>query len=265
MTAWRHLWSRLSGLQRLAAGLALVGCGLGAVLLLTSAAQAQSLNLDLSGAGGGSLTGRIVQILAITTVLTLAPSILLMMTCFLRIIIVLSFVRTALGIQQVPPNQVVVSLALFLTFFVMSPVFERAYTDGIRPLVNEEIDEFEAFRRASKPFHTFMMHQTSPRDLQLFLDIGHIAQPPTPDAVPLQALIPAFMISEIKRAFEMGFLLFLPFLIIDMVVSSVLMAMGMMMLPPATVAMPFKIIFFVLVDGWYLVAGSLAKSFGTID
>ncbi len=225
---------------------------------------AQSMSINL-GDGGGSMTGRMLQLLALLTVLSLAPSILIMVTCYTRIIIVLSFLRTAMGIQQVPPNTVLISLALFLTFFVMEPVFDRCYTDGIKPLIAEEIDEVEAFKRMAKPLHDFMIRQTSDRDLQLFMELSRT--PPVTDhnALPLQVVIPAFMISEIKRAFEIGFLLFLPFLIIDMVVSSILMAMGMVMLPPTMVALPFKIIFFVIVDGWYLVAGSLAKSFGTFD
>ncbi|MEI6986505.1 MAG: flagellar type III secretion system pore protein FliP, partial [Rhodospirillaceae bacterium] len=186
-------------------------------MLVPSGAAAQNLSLDLGG-GGGSMTGRIVQLLGLITVLSLAPSILIMMTCFTRIIIVLSFLRTAMGIQQVPPNTVIVSLAMFLTFFVMSPVFERCYTDGIRPLINEEIDEMEAFKRTVKPLHAFMLHQTSEHDLQLFLDLARIGKVADATAIPLQVLIPAFMISEVKRGFEIGFLLFLPFLIIDMVV-----------------------------------------------
>jgi flagellar biosynthetic protein FliP len=233
------------------------------VALAASPALAQRMTFDMAEAGG-STTGRIVQLLGLVTVLSVAPSILIMMTSFTRIIIVLSFLRSALGIQQVPPNTVLVSLAMFLTFFIMSPVLERAYTQGIQPLMNEEIDEMEAFRRTMQPIREFMLHHTHERELQLFMDIGHIANVTDPQQTPLQALIPAFMISEIKRAFEIGFLLFLPFLIIDMVVSSILMSMGMMMLPPTMVAIPFKIIFFVLVDGWYLLAGSLARSFGTV-
>ena len=227
-------------------------------------ALAQSLSLNLGG-DGGSMTGRVLQLLALLTVLSLAPSILIMVTCFTRIIIVLSFLRTAMGIQQVPPNTVLVSLALFLTFFIMQPVFERCYTEGIKPLIEEQIDEIEAFKRTIKPLHAFMIRQTSDHDIQLFMELSHTKPVEDRAAVPLQVVIPAFMISEIKRAFEIGFLLFLPFLIIDMVVGAILMAMGMMMLPPTMVAMPFKIIFFVIVDGWYLVAGSLAKSFGTYE
>ena len=258
--------TRLSRGRLVLAGLALAALFAGLLWLLVPAgALAQSVTLDLSGGGGGTMSGRIVQLLGLLTVLTLAPSILIMMTCFTRIIIVLSFLRTAMGIQQVPPNTVLTSLALFMTFFIMAPVFERCYSDGIKPLIAEEIDEVEAFKRTVKPLQTFMLRQTSEHDLQLFMDISRTAPVKEPSAFPLQVVIPAFMISEIKRAFEIGFLLFLPFLIIDMVVGSILMAMGMMMLPPTMVATPFKIIFFVIVDGWYLVAGSLAKSFGTFD
>ena len=231
--------------------------------VLAGPALAQSLTFDM-GETGGSTTGRIVQMVALITVLSLAPSILIMMTAFTRIVIVLSFLRQALGIQQVPPNTVLVSLAMFLTFFIMAPVLERSYTQGIDPLIKEEISEAEAFTRTLLPFREFMLRHTNEKDLKLFVDMARIDKIEEPIATPMQVLVPAFMISEIKRAFEIGFLLFLPFLIIDMVVSSILMSMGMMMLPPTMVAIPFKIIFFVLVDGWYLIAGSLARSFGTL-
>jgi flagellar biosynthesis protein FliP len=240
----------------------------GAVLALGLAsaagpAPAQSLTFDL-GDAGPTATGRVIQLVALMTVLTLAPSILIMMTAFTRIIIVLSFLRQALGVQQVPPNTVVVSLAVFLTFFIMMPVFEQSYHQGVEPLIKEQIDEIEAFKRTMAPIRAFMLRHTHERELQLFMDISRTPTAAQPDDIPLQVLVPSFMISEIKRAFEIGFLLFLPFLIIDMVVSSILMSMGMMMLPPTLVAIPFKIIFFVLVDGWYLIAGSLARSFGTL-
>jgi flagellar biosynthetic protein FliP len=238
----------------------MIGVGLG---LSAGPALAQSLTFDL-GDAGGTATGRIVQTIGLITVLSLAPSILIMMTAFTRIVIVLSFLRNALGVQQVPPTTVMMSLALFLTFFVMAPVFERSYTQGIQPLMNQEIDEMEAFRRTVAPLRDFMLHHTSEKDLRLFMDMARLQNVQEPNDMPLHVLVPAFMISEIKRGFEIGFLLFLPFLIIDMVVSSILMSMGMMMLPPTMVAIPFKIIFFVLVDGWYLIAGSLARSFGTL-
>lgn len=225
-------------------------------------AAAQNLTLDL-GETGGSATGRIVQLLGLITVLTLAPSILIMMTSFTRIVIVLSFLRTALGIQQVPPTPVLISLALFLTFFIMAPVFQRSYTEGIEPLMAEDIDEFEAVTRAARPLKEFMLKNTQEKELQLFADMARLENLTGPDDLPLYVVIPAFMISELKRAFEIGFLLFLPFLIIDMVVASILMSMGMMMLPPTMVGIPFKIIFFVLVDGWYLITGSLVRSFAT--
>ena len=236
----------------------------GAVALLITLAEpaaAQQLNLDFGQ--GGEATGRIIQIIALVTVLSLAPSLLVMVTSFVRILIVLSFVRTAMGTQQTPPNQILISLALFLTMFIMMPTFEKAYDTGIRPLIEEDIDEFEAFNRASVPFRDFMMKHVREKDLQLFVDIsGAKDDEVRADNMPLRILIPAYMISEIRRAFEIGFLVFVPFLIIDMVVASVLMAMGMMMLPPIIIALPFKVIFFVLVDGWFMIVGSLVRSFG---
>lgn len=223
---------------------------------------AQVLSLDMAGSDQpGTVTGRVVQMLGLLTVLSLAPSILIMMTSFTRIIVVLSFLRSAIGLQQTPPNTVMVSLALFMTFFIMGPVFEKSYNDGIKPLVNEEIDEVDAFKRATDPFKIFMLKHTREKDLKLFMDAAKITDVSKPEAVPLQVVIPSFMISELRRAFEIGFMLFLPFLVIDIVTSSILMAMGMMMLPPIVISLPFKIIFFVLVDGWNLVCGSLVKSF----
>jgi flagellar biosynthetic protein FliP len=232
----------------------------GAVLLAGPAA-AQSLSLEL-GEGEGSATGRILQLVALVTVLSLAPSILVMVTSFTRIVVVLSFLRSALGIQQTPPNSVLISLALFLTLFVMMPTLEQVYEEAVQPLVNEEIDELTALELAAAPVRTFMLGHVREQDLRLFMDMAGTESVEGPEATPLRALIPAFMISELRRAFEIGFLLFLPFLIIDMVVASILMSMGMMMLPPVMISLPFKLIFFVLVDGWYLVAGSLVASYG---
>jgi len=234
-----------------------------AIALLMSGDQvfAQSFNLDL-GQEGGESTARIVQLVALITVLSLAPSILVMMTSFVRIIIVLSFLRTAMGTQQTPPNQVLVSLALFLTAFIMMPTFQQAYDNGIEPLIAGQIDEFDAFERSVQPFRVFMMRHVREQDLELFVDISNTPAEEVREEMPMRVLIPAFMISELRRAFEIGFLIFVPFLIIDMVVASVLMAMGMMMLPPIIIALPFKIIFFVLVDGWFIIAGSLVQSFG---
>ena len=263
MSLGRPRSARLFCARRLTGALALALCVGVAVALFAGPTLAQSMTFDL-GDAGGTATGRIVQMIALVTVLSLAPSILIMMTAFTRIVIVLSFLRSALGVQQVPPTTVMMSLAMFLTFFVMAPVFERCYTQGIQPLMNQEIDEVEAFKRTAAPLRDFMLHHTGEKDLRLFLDMARIQNVEQASDTPLHVLVPAFMISEIKRGFEIGFLLFLPFLIIDMVVSSILMSMGMMMLPPTMVAIPFKIIFFVLVDGWYLIAGSLARSFGTL-
>ena len=238
--------------------------GLFFILLLgvISPADAQTLSLDLAGDGGGSSTARIIQIILLITVISIAPSILVMVTSFTRIIIVLSFLRTALGTQQTPPNQVLVSLALFLTAFIMMPTFEKAYDDGILPLIQEKISEEEGIRLTAEPFRTFMLANVREKDLDLFAQMVPNLKIETSADTPYQVLIPAFMISELKRSFEIGFLLFVPFLIIDMVISSILMAMGMMMLPPVVISLPFKIVFFVVVDGWYMLAGSLVHSFG---
>jgi flagellar biosynthetic protein FliP len=239
----------------------LVAVGLAALLAaLASPALGQSLSVDLGD--GASATGRIVQIIALLTILSLAPSILIMVTSFTRIIVVLSFLRNAMGVQQTPPNAVLISLALFLTAFVMAPTLEQSYRDGIAPLMENRISEEEAFNRSMQPVHSFMMRHVREQDLNLFMNVAQTPATETAEATPLRSLIPAFMISELRRAFEIGFLLFIPFLIIDMVVASVLMSMGMMMLPPVMISLPFKLIFFVLVDGWYLVAGSLIQSYG---
>ena len=231
----------------------------GLFLVLPDGAAAQAINIDLNGEG--TATGQIVRLVLLVTVLSLAPSILVMVTSFARIVIVLSFLRTALGLQQSPPNAVLVSLALFLTLFIMQPTFEQAWEDAVAPLIAEEIDETTAFERGAAPFRTFMLGQVREKDLGLFYDIAQIEPAAGPETVPLRVLVPAFLVGELKRAFEIGFLVFVPFLIIDMVVASILMSMGMMMLPPVVISLPFKLIFFVLVDGWYLLVGSLVESF----
>jgi flagellar biosynthetic protein FliP len=242
-------------------GLLLAGL-LAGLLTLAEPAAAQSLNLDL-GTEGGSASSRIIQLVALITILSLAPSILVMMTSFTRIVVVLSFLRSALGIQQTPPNSVLMSLALFLTAFIMMPTLESIYDQAIAPLVAEDVTEIQALELAAGPVRGFMLEHVREQDLKLFMDMAEIEAVEAPEDTPMRALIPAFMISELKRAFEIGFLLFLPFLVIDMVVASILMSMGMMMLPPIMISLPFKLIFFVLVDGWYLVAGSLVQSYGT--
>lgn len=229
-------------------------------VMVASPALADTIKVDLADNFG--LTDRVVQLVALITVLSLAPSILMMVTSFVRIVVVLSLLRTAIGVQQSPPNSVIISLALFLTAFVMAPTFTEAYKAGVQPLMDKQIEMDEAFVRSSEPFKGFMLSQLRKEDLRLFVDLSDT--PETTEAIdlPLQVVVPAFMISELRRAFEIGFLIFLPFIVIDMVVASVLMSMGMMMLPPVTISLPFKLIFFVLVDGWALIAGSLVKSFG---
>jgi flagellar biosynthetic protein FliP len=237
-----------------------LGLGLAALLLFVpSALFAQSINIDLGQ--GGTVTGRVIQLVALTTVLALAPSILVVVTSFIRIVVVLSILRSAMGTQSTPPNTVLMSLALFLTFFIMQPYMERAFNDGIQPLIDEQIDERAAFDRSIAPFHEFMRNHVREKDLALFSGFANIAVPASAEQIPLRVLVPAFMISELKRAFEIGFLLFIPFIVVDMVVASVLMSMGMMMLPPVIISLPFKLIFFVLVDGWNLVCAALVESF----
>ena len=241
-----------------------VAVGVGMILSVAAPAAAQDISINLGQNGGSNgLTERVIQLIAFVTVLSLAPSILIMMTSFTRIVVVLSLLRTALGTATAPPNAVIIALAMFLTAFVMGPALQTAYDAGVRPLVNNEITVEQAFDRSSAPLKTFMQRNVRPKDLALFSDLSREPEPATPEEMSLRILVPAFMISELKRAFEIGFLLFLPFLIIDLVVASVLMSMGMMMLPPVVVSLPFKLIFFVLVDGWSLVAGSLIQSYGT--
>jgi flagellar biosynthesis protein FliP len=231
------------------------------LLLLPGLALAQSVNIDLGTAGQAGATSRLVQITVLITVLTLAPSLLVMTTAFTRIVIVLSLLRNALSTQGTPPNTVLIGLALFLTFFVMQPVLDQAWNDGLQPMALGKVSELDGLRLASAPFHKFMTDNAKPDDVKLFVDLAKLDPPASADQTPWRALVPAFVVGELRRAFEMGFLLFLPFLVIDMVVASILMSLGMMMLPPSTVALPFKLIFFVLVDGWRLISGSLVQSF----
>ena len=231
------------------------------LLLATAAAHAQSVSIDLGAGGQPGATSRLVQITALITLLSLAPSLLVMVTAFTRIVIVLSLLRSALGTQGTPPNTVLIGLALFLTFFVMQPTLDQAWTTGVLPMSDGRVTDLEGLRLAAEPFRHFMAANLRASDLGLFTNLAHLPPVAVPDQAPWRALIPAFMVGELRRAFEMGFLLYLPFLVIDMVVSSVLMSLGMMMLPPSTISLPFKLIFFVLVDGWRLVSGSLVQSF----
>jgi flagellar biosynthesis protein FliP len=216
------------------------------------------VNLSSSEPGGVSTS---IKIMLLLTILSVAPSILLLMTSFTRIVIVLSFVRTSLGTQQMPPNQVIIGLSLFLTLFIMGPVFSDINKEAYQPFMDGKLTQEQALDTAAKPIKEFMAKHTREKDLNLFLDYSKQKKPETIDDIPLHVLVPAYSISELKTAFQMGFMIFLPFLIIDMIVSSILMAMGMMMLPPVLISLPFKILLFILVDGWHLIVKSLLTSF----
>ncbi|WP_173051424.1 flagellar type III secretion system pore protein FliP [Nitrospira sp. KM1] len=225
-------------------------------------ADGPSITIDLGKSSGGGQTAVVFQILALLTVLSLAPAFCIMMTSFTRIVIVLSFLRQAMGTQQVPPNQVLISLALFLTVFVMAPVGQAVYADALQPLFAERITHEDAWKRGIQPLRTFMLKQVRDKDLELFIDLAKLPEKPTSaEQVPTHVVIPAFILSELRVAFQIGFLVYIPFLIVDMVVASVLMSMGMMLLPPVMISLPFKLILFVLADGWYLIVGSMVKSF----
>lgn len=253
----------------------------GALLLAAGPAAAQTLNLEqlLPDSGGGSTSGRIIQMVALLTVLSVAPGLLIMMTSFTRLAIALSFLRSGLGLQSTPANLVLISLSLFMTFYIMGPTFDRAWQEGVRPLTEQKITEEEAIARIADPFRDFMLSQVRGKDLQLFADIAQanaekpdrkLAAPlPAPpkaanapeEKIDMRILIPAFMISELRRGFEIGFLIVLPFLIIDMIVATLVMSMGMMMMPPSVISLPFKILFFILIDGWNILVSGLVRSF----
>ncbi len=222
-----------------------------------------SVNIGLTNTDNPEKVATALEIVLVLTVLSVAPAILLMMTSFTRLIVVFGFLRQAIGTQQMPPNQVLIGLALFLTFFIMQPVWQKANSQGIQPYLNEEISFKEALHNVEMPLRDFMFRQTRQSDVALFCKMAHIDNPKDRNAIPTLVLIPSFMISELKTAFEIGFILYIPFLIIDMVVSSVLLSMGMMMLPPILISLPFKLLLFVLVDGWNILTGSLVKSFFT--
>lgn len=234
-----------------------------ALLTLPMAAQTQSLPAITAqpGADGGQTYSLSVQTLLLLTMLSFLPAMMLMMTGFTRIIIVLGLLRNALGTGASPPNQVLVGIAMFLTFFTMAPVFEQVYSEAYRPLADGAISFEQALERGAGPFREFMLHQTRETDLQLYAELANVPQMQGPEDVPFRILVPAFVTSELKTAFQIGFTVFIPFLIIDLVVASVLMALGMMMVPPVTIALPFKLMLFVLADGWHLLLGSLARSF----
>ncbi|MCB8837921.1 flagellar type III secretion system pore protein FliP [Aurantimonas sp. VKM B-3413] len=256
----------------LLAGLAIAGLVVAFAhpALAQTSSSAKTL-ADLIPSGDASISGRLVQLFGVVTILSIAPGLLVMVTSFTRIVIALSILRTGLGLQTTPANLILISLSLFMTFFVMAPTFDRAWNDGLAPLLSNEITEEEAFYRITDPFKDFMLSQVRPEDLTLFGDLASAnsrdrVEPPEQGAadeadIGLRVLIPAFMISELRRGFEIGFLIVLPFLVIDMIVATLTMSMGMMMLPPTIISLPFKILFFVLIDGWNMLVGSLVRSF----
>jgi flagellar biosynthetic protein FliP len=260
-----HLHFRGPGLRTF------MGAGSIVLLLLLGAiasAHAQtnsdslSLNIGLNGVSQPVDVDNAIKVLGIMTLLTLAPSIILLMTCFTRIVIVLSFIRTAIGLQGAPSNQILIGLSLFLTFFIMAPVWEQIDHQALEPYRAKKISSQEALDRAAGPLRTFMLKQARPKDVELFAVLARLG-PTTADQLPLKVVIPGFVISELRTAFQMGFLLFLPFILIDLIVATVLMSMGMMMMPPMMISLPLKLLLFVLVDGWELVVQSLVRSFGT--
>jgi flagellar biosynthetic protein FliP len=235
------------------------------VAVSATAAVAQQQVPDLNSlipAGSGSAAARIIQLVALLTVLSVAPGLLVMVTSFTRFVVALSFLRSGLGLQNTPANLILISLSLFMTFFVMSPTFDRAWQDGVKPLMDNAMSEQEAFPKIAEPFRQFMLRQVRDKDLRLFEDLApESSKPQAGSVVELRILVPAFMISELRRGFEIGFLIALPFLVIDMVVATLTMSMGMMMLPPSVIALPIKILFFILIDGWNMLIGSLVRSY----
>jgi flagellar biosynthetic protein FliP len=240
---------------------ALCGAGLAICAATTTAQVIPKVSVEIGQATKPGELSTTLQIVVLMTVLALAPSILMMVTSFIRIAVVLSFLRHAIGTQQMPPNQLLLSLALILTFFIMAPVGTKSYQEGIKPYLDEKISKEEAWEKSVAPFRKFMLAQTREQDLGLFVELSGIPAPKSADDIPLHVLVPGFVISELRTSFMIAFVIFIPFLVIDMVVSAVLMSMGMMMLPPVIVSLPFKILLFVLVDGWYLLIKSLVESF----
>jgi len=232
------------------------------LLAAGGAASAQQIDLGAIGQADGTTIGYIIQMFGLLTVLSVAPGLLIMVTSFTRFVIAFSILRAGIGLQTTPANMILISLSLFMTFYVMAPTFDQAWSNGVRPLMDKEITEMEAFERISDPFRAFMVKNVRDKDFDLFADLAtERGETVSRDTVDLRVLVPAFMISEIRRGFEIGFLIVLPFLVIDLIVATITMAMGMMMLPPTVVSLPFKILFFVLIDGWNLLVGSLVRSF----
>ena len=259
----------VAGFRRFLMVITFLGVGMGAMLATPPGSLAAdpdalpafiSIGMDQTQEPGKMAV--VLQIFLLMTILSLAPAILIMLTSFTRVVIVLSLLRRALGTMQMPPNQVIVGLALFLTFFIMTPVWQQVNQNALQPFLDEKINQQQALQAAAEPLRKFMFKQTREKDLALFVDIAKVERPKDTDDVPTSVLIPSFIISEVKTAFQIGLLLYVPFLIIDMVVASVLLSMGMMMLPPIMISLPFKLMLFVLADGWNLLIGSLVRSFG---
>lgn len=259
-TIWKKKNKRLFGLSLLT-GLVVMAWG-GSAWGAPQTFPIPDIRIGVDAAQTPQEVAQSLQLLIILTVLSLAPGILIMTTSFTRLVIVLSFTRSAIGTNQMPPSQIMIGLALFLTFFTMAPTWSQVNDKALQPFLNGEISQEEAFTRASEPIRDFMYRQTRTQDLRLFIQAGNIPYPANRNEIPTQVLIPAFIISELKTAFQLGFMIFIPFLVIDMIVASTLMSMGMMMLPPVMVSLPFKILLFVMVDGWHLVVRSLISSFG---
>nr|WP_321450003.1 flagellar type III secretion system pore protein FliP [uncultured Cohaesibacter sp.] len=235
-------------------------------MLLASPAWAQSIDLNsILPSGEASASGRMIQLIALITVLSLAPGLLIMVTSFIRFSIAFSFLRSGMGLQSTPSNMVMISLALFMTFYVMGPTFDQAWKNGVQPLLDNQITEAQAYERVASPFRSFMLQHVRDEDIGMFSDLAianlNATEATSPDEVEMRVLIPSFMISELRRGFEMGFLIALPFLVIDLIVATITMSMGMMMLPPTAISLPFKALFFVLIDGWNILVGSLIRSF----
>lgn len=247
-------------IKKLAILVPMLTLGIFSVVHAASPTETFLPGIDL-GSNNPDSVSNTLKIILMITVLSVAPSILVLMTCFTRIIVVLGFVRNALGTQQMPPNQILIGLSLFMTFFIMGPTFSQLNQDALQPFLSGKMTQQEAFQEASGPLKEFMSKQTREKDLELFLDYAKMKKPEQVKDIPLRALVPAYAISELKTAFQMGFMIFIPFLVIDMIVSSVLMSMGMMMLPPVMISLPFKILLFILVDGWHLIVQSLLMSF----
>ena len=241
-----------------------IGFAVIALIVGVGSTNAQSVDIGqlVGGQAGGLVSGRIIQLFVLMSVLSIAPGLLIMVTSFTRFVVAFSFLRSGLGLQSTPANLVLISLSLFMTFFVMAPTFDKAWNSGVKPLMENAITEQEAFQRVSEPFRDFMGAQVRKKDLDLFSDLSRGQLPAAENGdVDLRILVPAFMISELRRGFEIGFLIALPFLVIDLIVATITMSMGMMMMPPAVIALPVKVLFFVLIDGWNMLVGSLVRSF----